>query len=77
MAEILLDHNSGKSASAIWGKGTVQIWDSPKCTHQIAETAFPSIVVPPIRLISIVGPIEPPKQLDIRKEATIKWPTIK
>ena len=55
MAEILLDHNSGKSASAIWGKGTVQIWDSPKCTHQIAETAFPSIVVPPIRLISIVG----------------------
>ena len=44
---------------------------------QIAETVFPSMVGTPIMLISFAGPMEPPKQLDIRKEDAINWPTIK
>ena len=77
----------GKTASAFWGKGAVQIWnsqmcwvqiwDSPKGTPQIAEDVIPNFVVKPIRLISIVGLTEHPKQLDIQKEATITWSTIK
>ena len=55
----------------------MQIRGSPKCTPQIAEAVFPSIVGTPIRLISIVESMEPPKQLDIPKEDAINWPTIK
>ena len=86
---ILFDYNTGKDCFSDLGKGHCKSGipkglgenlGFPKMhSPQIAEAVFHSSVVKPIRLISIVGQMEPPQKtiLDVRKESTIIWPTIK